>query len=221
MICCMRINSDFGKRAIVEALPDAWVNSPEAGVERLMLDRIGDEVARATSIVRYQAGSAFAEHAHAKGEEFIVLDGVFSDEHQHYPVGTYVRNPPGTKHSPFSEDGCRILVKLRQFDDADRIPVVIDTADQSLWSTDDASGGRRLDLYQFGTEMVAMLQLPCGFEAARRTGAGGLEWFLISGALSIDNSRYEPETWFRFPPGDSVRLQACTDCLIWQKSGHL
>ncbi len=111
----MRINAEFSEKAVVIPKESDWVCSPESGVDRLMLDRIGDEVARATSIVRYAPGSSFARHEHAEGEEFLVLDGIFSDEHANYGVGTYVRNPPGSGHSPYSENGCRILVKLRQF----------------------------------------------------------------------------------------------------------
>ena len=70
----MRINADFSKPAFVIPSADDWVHSPESGVDRLMLDRIGDEVARATSLVRYAAGSSFASHTHAKGEEFLVLE---------------------------------------------------------------------------------------------------------------------------------------------------
>ena len=69
-----------------------------------MLDRIGDEVARATSIVRYAPGSSFARHEHAKGEEFLVLEGIFSDDSGDYPAGFYVRNPPGSGHTPFRKD---------------------------------------------------------------------------------------------------------------------
>ncbi|GAL13613.1 hypothetical protein JCM19233_4618 [Vibrio astriarenae] len=51
------------------------------------LDRVGGEVARATSIVRYKPNSAFSPHTHDGGEEFFVLEGVFSDEHGDYPQG--------------------------------------------------------------------------------------------------------------------------------------
>ena len=87
----MRINADFSQRAIVTPADWCWVGSPESGVERMMLDRIGEEVARATSIVRYAPGSRFPRHEHAKGEEFLVLDGVFSDESGDYGPGAYVR----------------------------------------------------------------------------------------------------------------------------------
>ena len=108
----MRLNADFSQRVFSAPAVDQWVHSPESGVDRRMLDRIGNEVARATSIVRYAPRSFFPAHSHAQGEEFLVLEGVFSDEHGDYPCGTYVRNPPGSGHSPSSENGCRILVPV-------------------------------------------------------------------------------------------------------------
>ncbi|MEC8138162.1 MAG: cupin domain-containing protein, partial [Pseudomonadota bacterium] len=47
--------------------------SPAGGVDREILGRVGNEKARATSIVRYAADSAFPEHEHPLGEEFYVL----------------------------------------------------------------------------------------------------------------------------------------------------
>jgi anti-sigma factor ChrR (cupin superfamily) len=107
----MRINADFTKRASVHAGAADWVQSPMPGVERRMLDRIGDEVARATSIVRYAPGTAFSPHTHSGGEEFYVLDGTFQDERGDYPAGSYVRNPPTSRHTPRSQAGCTIFVK--------------------------------------------------------------------------------------------------------------
>ena len=117
----MRINADFSQRVVVRPDDYHWVDSPMPGVERMMLDRIGDEVARATSLVRYAPNSEFSSHVHGGGEEFLVLEGEFADEHQKYPVGTYVRNPIGTEHKPqIGEQGCTIFVKLHQFDAADQ-----------------------------------------------------------------------------------------------------
>jgi anti-sigma factor ChrR (cupin superfamily) len=123
----MELNADFSKRAVVHGAQTDWVASPMKGVDRRMLDRIGDEVARATSIVRYAPGSHFSSHVHTGGEEFLVIDGVFSDEHGDFPAGSYIRNPPESSHTPGSEPGCTILVKLWQFDLADRTHVRIDT----------------------------------------------------------------------------------------------
>ena len=126
------INADFTQRVVVgPPPPDQWCASPLPGVERHLLDRVGGEVARATSVVRYAAGSRFERHTHGGGEEFLVLDGVFSDEHGDYPAGSYVRNPPGTSHTPYSVEGCTLFVKLRQFAPDDLQPVRADTRQRS------------------------------------------------------------------------------------------
>ena len=115
----MLINADFDQLVIEHNTPEKWVESPTKGVTRRMLDRVGGEVARATSLVRYAPLSAFATHTHDLGEEYLVLEGDFLDEEGTHPVGTYVRNPPGSMHSPGSISGCVIFVKLRQFQPGD------------------------------------------------------------------------------------------------------
>jgi len=215
----MRINADFSKSAVIIPRDDDWVCSPESGVDRLMLDRVGEEVARATSIVRYAAGSSFPRHMHPKGEEFLVLAGVFSDESGDYPAGTYVRNPPGTGHAPRSDEGCRILVKLRQFAPDDLTPVVINTGDAVSWNTVSAEE-TRLDLYSFRTEKVAMHQLVAGAEF-EFGGPGGAELLIVSGALIYDGQTLRDESWLRLPDGESTSLLAMTETSIWAKTGHL
>ncbi len=215
----MRINADFSRKAVVIPKESAWVCSPESGVDRLMLDRIGDEVARATSIVRYAPGSTFARHEHAAGEEFLVLDGVFSDEHADYGVGCYVRNPPGSGHSPHSKDGCRILVKLRQFDPQDLSHVVIDTTDNVVWPSDADSND--LELHAFGNECVRMLRLDKGQRFPVDSDPGGLEIFVISGTIDDEGTELGAESWLRFPAVQKNRLLASSDCLLWVKTGHL
>ena len=124
----MEINAKFDQRVTVSPDQYQWVDSPQPGVERMMLDRIGDEVARATSIVRYAPNSQFPAHSHTGGEEYIVLQGTFADENGEYPAGTYVRNPIGTSHSPrVGAEGAVILVKLQQFSKQDKEPVAINT----------------------------------------------------------------------------------------------
>src|SRR5205814_1980751 len=130
------VNADFTQRVVIatDALP--WIASPQAGIERRLLDRIGGEVARATSLVRYAPVSAFPAHEHGLGEEFLVLSGVFSDEHGDYGEGTYVRNPPRSRHTPCTKPGCTILVKLRQMPPSESKRVVIDTA-KAAWKLAD------------------------------------------------------------------------------------
>ena len=122
----MKINAEFDERVVLHADDIEWRDSPMPGVSRRPLDRIGDEVARATTIVRYAPESKFSAHTHDGGEEFIVLEGVFQDEHGDFPAGCYVRNPPTSRHTPGSKPGCVIFVKLWQFDPDDRTHVRVD-----------------------------------------------------------------------------------------------
>jgi hypothetical protein len=215
----MRINADFSRTAVVDRSKADWIASPEAGVDRIMLDRIGDEVARATSIVRYAAGSSFARHEHAKGEEFLVLDGVFSDDHGDYPPGHYVRNPPGSSHSPHSKDGCRILVKLRQFDPQDLTRVVIDTREAGLWQSGDSVDS--LPLHSFGAEQVRMVRIGAGAQYSIAGDSPGAEIFVVSGTIRYDGDELPAESWLRLPAGDAADFEASADSILWVKSGHL
>jgi anti-sigma factor ChrR (cupin superfamily) len=131
----MRINDDMSQPVIVHAAKLDWVRSPAAGVDRRMLFRIGDEVARATSIVRYAPGSAFPRHIHTGGEEILVLDGTFQDEHGDYPAGCYFRNPPGTSHVPAAKDGCTIFVRLWQYREGDHAQIVRLPGERLSWTS--------------------------------------------------------------------------------------
>ena len=185
-----------------------------------MLDRIGDEVARATSIVRYAAGSSFARHEHAEGEEFLVLDGVFSDNHGDYPAGFYVRNPPGSGHAPYSKDGCRILVKLRQFDPQDLTPVVIDTGNRRLWQEGHDASTSYLPLHEFGAERVGMVWIASGSTYPVRSDPGGTEIFVVSGSIRYGDEQLPAESWLRFPAARAAELHASADTVLWMKRGH-
>src|SRR5215831_18878756 len=152
----MNLNSDFGARAAIHAARLDWTPSPIPGVDRRMLDRIGDEVARATSIVRYAPHSRFAPHTHSGGEEFLVLDGVFQDEHGDYPTGTYVRNPPTSSHTPGSETGCTIFVKLWQFDPGDRTHLRVDTSALAFMPVPNRPGVVEAELFEDARERVCL-----------------------------------------------------------------
>lgn len=218
----MELNADFTRRAVMHGASLPWISSPIKGVDRRMLDRIGDEVARATSIVRYAPRSHFSPHIHGGGEEFLVLDGVFADEHGRYPAGTYVRNPPGSAHAPFSDEGCTILVKLRQMPDADRQDVVIDT-NAAPWVPARVSGHWRQSLYAsaVSTETVGIERLAPGTAIAPRRPAGGEEIFVLEGSLLVDGAMHRRGAWIRRPAGDGAALASPDGCRFWVKRGHL
>jgi anti-sigma factor ChrR (cupin superfamily) len=219
-----RINADFSARVVLATDELPWIASPQAGVERRMLDRIGGEVARATSLVRYAPDSVFPEHSHALGEEFLVLDGIFSDEHGDYPAGAYIRNPPGSKHSPRSAPGCTIFVKLRQMQPEERQRVVIDTADAAaLWQSGDADGHARIVLHSAadGAECVTMERLDAGARLPAYDCPGGEELLLLSGDLTDEAGSHRAGAWMRIPAGARHRLSSQAGAVYWVKRGHL
>jgi anti-sigma factor ChrR (cupin superfamily) len=217
----MEINADFSQRVAVHAARLPWVPSPMAGVERRMLDRIGDEVARATSIVRYAAGSRFSPHTHGGGEELLVLDGVFEDEHGAFPAGSYVRNPPTSRHTPSSSAGCVLLVKLWQFDPADRKEVRLDTGAIAYAPAADRPGAEWLTLFRDDSEDVRLERWAPG-AAITLDVPGGAELLVLDGAFDESGERFERQSWLRLPAGSI--LKATTGprgCRVWIKTGHL
>jgi hypothetical protein len=217
----MQLNADFSLRAVVHSESLAWAPSPMPGVERRMLDRIGAEVARATSIVRYAANSNFSAHVHDGGEEFLVLQGVFQDEHGDYPAGTYVRNPPTSRHVPRSAEGCTIFVKLWQFAPEDRTQVRIDTNRMPYLPVPGRPGVSLIPLFQDAREEVR-LELWAPESRIDLTVAGGIEVLVLQGTFSSGGETFVKHSWLRLPAGES--LQASTDaqgCRLWVKTGHL
>ena len=106
------LHDDFSRRAVSLAADATWTPSPQAGVVRRMLDRVGGEIARATSVVRYVPGSRFSRHVHGGGEEILVLEGAFEDDHGVYPTGSWLRSPHHSEHRPRTgAQGAVIYVK--------------------------------------------------------------------------------------------------------------
>ena len=214
----MELNADFKKRVIVHSDQLEWTASPMPDVHRRMLDRIGGEVARATTIVRYAAGSKFSEHTHTGGEEFIVLEGVFQDEHGDYPTGTYVRNPPTTAHTPGSAAGCTIFVKLWQFDIDDRNQFRKNMADEIA---NPVNGVATAELHKDYRETVTYSQLDAG-APLHNTDAGGIEMLVISGTVVEGGDTLSQGAWLRLPHGQSLTAKASSDgAKLWIKTGHL
>jgi anti-sigma factor ChrR (cupin superfamily) len=219
----LSINADRRALASVDGRSLPWIRSPEGGVERRMLERDGDEVALATSLVRYAPGSRFPPHVHELGEEFLVLEGTFSDESGDFGAGTYVRNPPGSRHAPFSKDGCVILVKLRQMrdDEPERVRV---SPDQQNWLPTDARGVSRATLYCNSRVEVFMARLEPGAVLPAHASVRGEECFVVSGAvelLTTPPSSMEPWSWRRSAAPAQPAMRSIGGALVWIKRGHL
>lgn len=215
----MLVNADFSRRATVSPDDYQWVPSPQQGVERVMLDRLGGERARATSIVRYAPGSCFPPHGHPGGEEVLVLSGTFSEGDVHYPAGYYLRNPPGSAHRPSSAEGAIIFVKLWQMQPDERTPVRIDTRDAANWQM---QGGREVcPLFANNTERVSLQRLPPGaplFDG----GVASAEWLVVSGRLETADGAFDQGSWMRLPQGVYPDMLAGErGAVVYLKTGHL
>jgi anti-sigma factor ChrR (cupin superfamily) len=216
----MKLHSDLSQRVIIATEDLPWIDSPMPGVQRRMLERNGEEVARATSVVRYGPSSTFSAHTHGGGEEFFVLDGVFSDEQGDYPAGTYVRNPVGSTHAPSSREGCLILVKLWQMQPDDQQRVVIDTT-RAPWFPGLAKGLEVMPLHSYGYETVALVKWAPGTKFQPHSHWGGEEIFVLDGVFEDELGRYPQGTWMRNPSGSRHTPFSQAGCLIYVKTGHL
>jgi ChrR Cupin-like domain len=217
----MRLNADFSKRVAIQAAALEWAPSPITGVERRMLDRIGEEVARATSIVRYAPESQFLPHTHGGGEEFFVLEGVFSDEHGDFPAGSNIRNPPTSHHTPRSKPGCVIFVKLWQFDSSDRTQVRLDTKAMAFEPVVGRPGVEIIKLFADNVENArierwkpnAHVQLPV---------PDGAEFLVLNGEFIEAGEQFKEQSWLRLPRGATMDAHAGSNgCEVWVKTDHL
>jgi len=217
----MKINAEFDERVVLHADDIEWRDSPMPGVSRRPLDRIGDEVARATTIVRYAPESKFSAHTHDGGEEFIVLEGVFQDEHGDFPAGCYVRNPPTSRHTPGSKPGCVIFVKLWQFDPDDCTHVRVDMNKVGAVADAERPGVDVTPLFKDGHEDVRVEDWAPHTRASLAVD-GGAEIFVLDGEINESGDQLRRHSWMRIPDGGTIALETGEKpARIWIKSGHL
>lgn len=216
----MQINADLSERVVLDTRTIDWQASPLPGVERRPLERFAAESGRATSIVRYAPGSQFRSHQHPGGEEILVLDGVFVDEHGAYPAGYWLKNPPGSSHAPSSPDGCLLFVKLCYQEPQDQQTLRIDTH-QAQWRPGLLPGLRVLPLASFATVHMALVRWAPGTEFHAHRHPGGEEILVLEGVFQDEFGDYPAGTWLRNPHGSTHTPFSREGCLIYVKVGHL
>ncbi len=216
------LNTDFSERAVMNIDDMEWLASPSRTVWRKRFDLLDGEFSRVTSVVRYDSGSSFPAHDHPEGEEILVLDGVFSDEHGDYPAGTYLLNPKGFRHAPFSREGCTIFVKLCQFAGDGREHIAIDTS-EAEWRPARIDGVTMMPLYEHPDypEKIALYRFAPGASVPLHDHPGGEEVFVIDGAIEDEHGRCPAGTWLRMPPGSSHAPFSKEGCTLYVKMGHL
>ncbi len=218
----MKINANFNERVVINTNEMSWTPSPMPGVDRKMLDRIGEEIARATSLVRYAPNSHFSAHTHGGGEEFLVLEGEFNDAAGCYPAGTYVRNPLGSSHAPWAgAEGAVIFVKLHQFDLQDASHCVIQTREQA-WYQGLVSGLKVMPLHEFGAEHVALVKWAPNTRFNPHQHWGGEEILVLEGVFCDEHGVYPAGSWLRSPHLSKHQpFTGPEGALIYVKTGHL
>ncbi|MDR3393287.1 MAG: cupin domain-containing protein [Sulfuriferula sp.] len=216
----MIINADHALSVHIDPVELPWVPSPLPGVERRLLERNGAEQARATSIVRYAPGAGFSAHTHPHGEEIFVLDGVFQDEFGVYPTGTYIRNPPGSGHTPYSDTGCTLFVKLRYLPADDGQRVVVHTR-ETTWLPGLVEGLSVMPLSEYGGEHTALVRWQPGTKFQAHRHYGGEEILVLDGMFQDEHGDYSQGTWLRSPHLSVHQPYSDHGCTILVKVGHL
>lgn len=215
------LNADLAMRVAVDTQAMEWTQSPGGHVLRKRVHLAGPaESGQVTSVVRYQPGASFPSHNHPDGEEILVLEGIFSDEHGDWPAGTYLLNPEGFRHSPFSREGCTLFVKLRQFPGTDRRHVAMQVNDES-WTGTARRGVTRKALYaQEGYTDQMRLER---WESPSATGPlnfpQGAELFVLEGRFADQSGSYRRHTWLRIPAGGSLTPCSNESCELYIKEG--
>jgi len=146
---------------------------------------------------------------------------VFSDEYAHYPAGTYLRNPPGSQHSPASQTGCLLLVKLWQFCPGDAESVQIDTR-TAHWYQGMVPGLTVLPLHEFNGVNTALVRWAPDTVFNRHIHPGGEEIFVLEGVFHDEYGSYPAGAWIRSPRySQHTPFTKSEGALIYVKTGHL
>jgi anti-sigma factor ChrR (cupin superfamily) len=220
MNAAQSINGDLTARVAVDTAAMEWTASPSGTVWRKRVHLVGPaESGQVTSVVRYEPSSTFHGHGHPDGEEILVLDGVFSDEHGDWPAGTYLLNPEGFRHAPFSRDGCTLFVKLRQFPGRTREHVVLRTGELP-WEPLRAGVAVRPLYAQAGfADTMRLERWEPGARLGRIHYAGGAELFVLEGSFRDEAGEFARGAWVRLPPGAAHSPSTHFGCVLYVKEG--
>ncbi len=217
------VNGVISERAVAHTAAMEWSPSPSGTVWRKRVHLVGPpEAGQVTSVVRYEPESSFPPHDHPDGEEILVLEGVFSDEHGDWAAGTYLLNPEGFRHQPFSGPGCRLFVKLRQFPGTDREHHVIQTRDME-WEETATEGVSQKFLYEQDgyTDVVRLEKWRAGSRLGKRMYPKGAELFVLDGQFDDEQGTYGVGSWLRLPQGTSHSPHTERGCELYVKEGGL
>lgn len=223
----VELHADKSKSVLVNTDSLEWVSTGASGVHRKLIERLGGEVARATSIVSFEPNKTFPAHTHGGGEEFLVLEGAWNDEWAVQPKYTYVRNYIGSRHSPsIGAAGCTILVKLRQMShehrEADHTQWDV-SPDSPTWVKGVSDHRWTMTVYNSPFETVHFERWMPGTTAIVEVPTGGEEVFVIEGDFSDELGDHKTWSWARNAKAGEKRSRVAgpKGCFLYIKSRHL
>lgn len=221
MAQAIAINGDLTVRVAVDTAAMEWTPSPSGTVWRKRVHLVGPaEAGQVTSVVRYEPRSTFHGHDHPDGEEILVLDGVFSDERGDWPAGTYLLNPEGFRHAPFSRFGCVLFVKLRQFPGRARQHVALRTNGLPWQPTARAGVGVRPLYAQPGfADSMRLERWTAGAPLELTRYPQGAELFVLDGSFVDEGGSFARGAWLRLPPGAAHSPSTAEGCVLYIKEG--
>jgi anti-sigma factor ChrR (cupin superfamily) len=217
------INGNLSLRAVADTNRMQWTPSPSRSVWRKRVHLVGSaESGQVTSVVRYEPNSSFAAHDHPDGEEILVLEGVFSDEHGDWPAGTFLLNPEGFRHAPFSHPGCVLFVKLRQFAGRERRHVVVDTHGLA-WQPSSLPKIAYKTLYEQAgySDRMRLERWAPGADPGAIAYEEGAEFFVLEGEFVDELGSYCAGFWLRLPAGCEHRPRSTQGCTLYVKRSGL
>jgi anti-sigma factor ChrR (cupin superfamily) len=217
------INGDLSLRVVVDTARMEWASSPSGSVWRKRVHLVGPpESGQVTSVVRYEPKSTFPTHDHPEGEEILVLDGVFSDEYGDWPAGTYLLNPEGFRHTPFSDPGCLLFVKLRQFPGRERRHVAVDTQ-KLAWQSSPIAGVAQKALYQQAgfSDTMRLERWDAQTDLGTIVYDRGAELFVLQGEFADEAGAYAAGCWMRLPVAFEHHPRSADGCTLYIKTAGL
>jgi anti-sigma factor ChrR (cupin superfamily) len=172
-----------------------------------------------TMLTRFDPGGFFQLHGHPGGEEILVLQGIFEDEIGIHTPGTYMLNPEGFIHRPYSNEGCLTFVKLRQHGGKTRNQVRTNIY-ESPWQSGIIPKIEVKTLYQqIGyPEKVWVERWQPHTKLSNIVETEVKEIFLIEGSWSDALGNYPTGSWLRYPPNYPYSPASETGCLLYVKT---
>lgn len=215
------LNGNMSKYVSVDTNSMKWQESPSGTVWRKRLHLVGpSEAGQVTSLVMYEANADFHAHAHPGGEEILVLGGTFSDERGDFTAGTYLLNPEGYEHTPFSKEGGLIFVKLRQYPGDSRSQIVVESQKKEwIESTVPEISIKMLYSEHGYPEETSLQKWGSGASPGKLSYPGGAEILILKGSIQDEFGSHGEMTWLRYPTGVEHTPVTTEGCEVYIKRG--